>query len=135
MKINYDSSRGSALVRSIVLIAVSIVIFLVVVLSYRSGAAQARDQRRLSDVKQIAGALKLFYDYNLKYPPSVENQPKDITKYLEFWPQAPNADGDCSREQNVYTYRQTDNGDSYVLGFCLGKSSSGFSAGYHEYKP
>ncbi|HYE22325.1 MAG TPA: hypothetical protein VD998_01905 [Verrucomicrobiae bacterium] len=131
----YQNQNGLAIIKTVVLVTGSIILALVIFMSVMSANAKARDVRRISDIKQITDALKLYYDYNQRYPETVENQPKDITKYMQYWPQAPNADGGCTKENNQYKYQQTEGGQSYVLSFCLGKGANGYAAGYYQIKP
>jgi hypothetical protein len=133
---NKNPQAGAALIRNIVLALSVIIILTVVLLGFRAGRIQARDTQRLSDVRQIQSALKLFYDYNQKYPEAVGKQPKDIIGYMNYWPQAPTpTDGSCTDAQNQYVYDQLDRGESYVLSFCLGTNVEGNAAGFYQLKP
>lgn len=132
----HQNNLGIALIKSIVIIFTLVAILLTLGLAFRSARIQARDARRVADVKQIMDALKIYYDYNQKYPSVIEGQPKDITRYLEYWPQAPTpADGNCNELVNQYKYEQLANGESYKLSFCLGKGADGYAAGFYEVKP
>ena len=94
--------------------------------------ASARDQERFQDVKQVAAALKIYFNENGFYPSDNGlGMASDLGNYLDFWPNAPKPDGSCSKNQNTYSYVQILSGSDYQLNFCFGQTISGFSAGVH----
>jgi hypothetical protein len=108
-------------VEFLILIIILLVTGIVVSTAFFSARVEAKDQRRLADVTQIEKALSLFFQENGFYPSSQNNTPSRINEYLDFWPQAPKADGNCSSTQNNYIYSQKAGGDDYLLTYCLGK--------------
>lgn len=92
--------------------------------------AQARDARRLAEVRQMMTAFELFYNDKGVYPDALSQ----ITPtYISVMPVAPTADGSCTTEQNNYQYQGA--GKNYSLTFCLGDSAGGYSAGIHTLSP
>ena len=130
------NSSGFVLLRSIVLVLSILVLVIAAIMGIASGRGQARDARRVADIKQVSEALKVYYENNQKYPEDMSSQPKDMANYLEFWPKSPTpSDGSCTKEVNNYFYQQLDNGESYVLGFCIGHAVGGFDSGYYRINP
>jgi hypothetical protein len=131
-----SSQRGYITLKMIVLLFSTLIVFFVVAEAIKDGRADARNRRRVDDIVQIQKALKIYYDYHDIYPDSIEGEPKNITRYLEFWPKAPQpADGTCDTASNEYVYKQLDGGNSYHLYFCLGGKTKGFSPGYYQLGP
>ncbi len=92
-------------------------------------ASTSRDRNRLSDVRQFASALELYFNDFSKYPTSLSQL---APLYLTTVPTAPSpADGSCSYVQNTYMYTQLNGGNNYNLTFCMGGASAGYSAGAH----
>lgn len=90
------------------------------------------DPRRLADIRQLASALELYFNDNNSYPTGGLFQL--APNYITVVPSAPTpAGGSCSQSQNSYTYYSS--GSSYQLSFCLGASTSGYSAGVHVLSP
>lgn len=92
-----------------------------------------RDNIRIEDVQQINKAIKLYYnDKNPYYPKNLKDL---VPNYISKLPVAPTpADGDCSFYDNSYEYTLVSS-ESYVISFCLGNETSGYSAGYHTMNP
>lgn len=101
----------------------------VVLLSLSSARAKSRDAKRLADVRQIASALELYFNDKGRYPSSLSTlEPL----YISVIPTAPlPADGNCTQNQNQYTYVKISDRD-YKLTFCLGQYTSGYTGGAHE---
>lgn len=95
----------------------------------------SRDYKRMSDARQLASALELYYNDHNGYP---ENMQVLTPNYIGAIPTAPGpADSTCG-ELNNYSYtpegvktaNPTNNGfvyPKYSLTFCLGKETSGYS--------
>lgn len=84
------------------------------------------DAKRLSDVRQMASALELYYNDHNGYPYSLDVL---VPTYISAIPVAPKKSGSkCKASQNTYTYKYLSN-STYTLNFCLGKSISGLKAG------
>jgi hypothetical protein len=86
------------------------------------------DTQRISDIREMALALELYYNDNGSYPVSLAGL---TPLYLTTLPVAPTAEGACTAAQNTYTYIQLQSGTNYNLSFCLGSADAGFSAGAH----
>jgi hypothetical protein len=115
----------------VVLTTILVIVGIVVFLAYINAQSVANDKKRIGDVEQIQKALKLYFDENGFYPRSVAGIPQDIDKYLEAWPQAPDKEGNCTEDENRYTYSQRP-GTNYQVTFCLGGKAQGLSAGVHR---
>lgn len=86
----------------------------------------SRDQKRLTDVRQMASALELYFNDNNSYPQSLSQL---TPNYIIALPQAPTpTDGKCTATQNSYTYTFKA-ATSYSLTFCLGSTTGGVGAG------
>lgn len=102
----------------------------------QSARSMSRDAKRLSDVRQLASALELYFNDNNKYP----NELNDLTAtgqytYIGILPTPPTElDGTCTAEQNKYTYTLTAPSE-YRLTFCLGAQTGGYSAGVRALSP
>lgn len=97
-----------------------------------TSAINQRDAKRLADIRQIASALELYFNYYNAYPVTLESL---VPTYIGIIPSAPTpTDGTCSTSQNSYIYT-SQNSNNYLLTFCLGAASSGYSAGYHYLSP
>lgn len=77
-------------------------------------------------------ALEMYFNDNGKYPLSnqvISNISTESVVYMQSLPQAPfPADGDCSADDNSYKYL-SQNGDSYMIIFCLGSSIGNLNSG------
>jgi type II secretion system protein G len=61
-------SKGFTLIELLVVIAIIGILATIVLVSLNSARQKARDTRRISDVRQIALALEMYYDDNGAYP-------------------------------------------------------------------
>ncbi len=135
LKVKTSSKRkGFTLLEIFIVLAIIGILVTLAIVYSRGSSIKARDARRVTDIKKIQTALESFY-YNQGRYPAVEEFVSPLSFsgiiYLQKIPVAPNpADGDCSDEENVYVYEEAglNNGD-YILSFCLGSSSGGFSSG------
>lgn len=82
------NKKGFTLIELLVVIAVIGLLSTIVMVSLNTARMKARDARRLSDLKQIANALEMFYDATGSYPPDACN------------PDASNADINCNQTSN-----------------------------------
>lgn len=120
------------------LFVLACLLVLVSFVCYRDASRKkARDARRVSDIKQIQNALKLYYLDHGEYPnggiAKIENVClckdgfRKNCSYEEYSgtecflvPVAPTpADGKCTNENNSYFYKRL-SPDKYILRFCLG---------------
>lgn len=101
----------------------------VVLLALNSARAKSRDAKRLADVRQVASALELYFNDYSSYPARLSDLE---TKYIGVVPTAPTPqDGECTAVQNIYTYKLITN-NTYILTFCLGAQTGGYSAGVNS---
>ena len=92
-----------------------------------------RDAKRLSEIRNFASALELYFNDFNSYPPSLDSL---MPKYIGVLYTGPTpADGLCSTSQNNYTYNKLNGGSSYYLAFCLGQNSGGYNSGTHILSP
>lgn len=103
------------------------------------------DPTRLMYVWAITEALKLFYSDNGRYPmpatasttgPTPTDGTPSWSTFMPKWPQAllPPG-GTCTSAQNDYVYTQLNGGASYILTFCLGLATGGYTGGVHTATP
>lgn len=132
MKINY---RGFTLIELLVVVSIIAILSTLTVVYFETVRMSARDTRRLSDVKQIQLALKMFYN-DLGYYPTAITAGNSIanggTNYLLRIPSnpLPRADNGCTDED--YKYTQLENGQRYSLSFCLGDKTDDLDPGIHN---
>ena len=124
--------------RGFISIQLSIFIFIAAALvaasliAFGQAQALAHNQERISDIKQIQTALKIYFTDNGFYPPGNGlGGPSGMNNYLNFWPTPPQGIGSCSKTQNIYSYAEKSSGTDYELSFCLGTAVNGLSAGIH----
>jgi type II secretory pathway pseudopilin PulG len=125
------NSRVFGNLQVVILILIITILVMVVSLAYFNAQTAANDQKRLADIDQIQKALKFYYDENGFYPANDKGIPKDIETYLNFWPTAPSASRNCTKDQNNYTYTQRP-GTDYWVTFCLGSNQEGLRPGVHR---
>jgi len=63
--------RGFTLIELLVVIAIIGILSSIVVASLSGAKGSGRDAKRISDIKNIQLALALYYNDNLKYPPTL----------------------------------------------------------------
>ena len=128
---------GFSLVELLVVIAIIGILATLAVISLQQARKNARDAKRIADVKQIQTALELYFNDWQEYPSTLPfgsvsaSIATGTNVYMAVLPSAPSpADGACSSANNTYKYKgaETDNG-SYILSFCLGGKTGGLDAG------
>jgi len=62
------SQKGFTLIELLVVIAIIGVLATIVLVSLNTARSKARDTRRMSDLRQVALALEMYYDDNDAYP-------------------------------------------------------------------
>ncbi len=112
----------------------------------KSAQEKSRDAKRLSDIRQLAAVMELYFDDFDGYPASINGIPQGVTpNYIGLMPEAPTPiDGTCTSYYNSYWYTAegkatVKNGKtvypSYSLTFCLGEKTGGYSAGIAKFTP
>lgn len=139
MKLKMKISRKKAFTLVEILIAISIISIIAVisVVSLNSSRANSRDTKRVSDIRQMQTALRMYYNDYKRYPTTAEWGTKLATGssvYLESIPQAPGvADGDCGASSTAYIYES--DGKTYNIKFCTGSKVGDYVAGFKEATP
>jgi len=111
--------------------------------SLEQARQKARDNKRVSDIRQIQMALELYFnENNLQYPAGkniilgengamvltsngFSNNTANSTTYMSLIPQNPTPGG------TNYIYSQTNNGSNYTLTFSLEEATNEYTAGPH----
>ena len=121
--------KAFTLIELLVVIAIIAILATLAVVALQNSRASARDAKRLADVKQMQTALELYFNDNGSYPTSVTSTiATSGIVYMATIPTPPTpVDGDCTAENNSYTY--SSDGSTYSITFCLGKQISGLSSG------
>jgi len=132
--------KGFTLIELLVVIAIIGILATLAVVALQQARKNARDAKRIADVRQMQTALELFFNDNQYYPDSLgEYAAGQIgtgsTIYMNIIPTAPTpADGTCDNTSNPYTYSGTGTAvgsfwGSYNIDFCLGGQTGGMTAG------
>ncbi len=141
-----NNKKGFTLIELLVVIAIIAIIATLAVVALQSARANARDAKRVADVKQITTALALHMNAAGVYPDTVTaggmiRYPDNAsgTVYMEKVPAPPTpSDGDCIASTS-YVYVPVLNGDSenvaYTLTYCLGGTTGDLTAGIHTATP
>lgn len=120
---------GFTLIELLVVIAIIGLLASVVLLSLNSARAKSRDAKRVSDVRQIASAMELYFNDNNTYPTTYGPL---VPNYIGSWPTYPQpvADGTSCGSQTA-AYVVTGTASTYTVPFCLGAQTGGYAAGVH----
>ncbi|MFA7365335.1 MAG: FISUMP domain-containing protein [Patescibacteria group bacterium] len=116
------------LIELLVVIAIIGILATLAIVALQQARQNARDAKRVADVKQMSTALELFFNDNQAYPTTLE----ELTTggYMQILPTAPSvADGTCTPEENDYNYTVGTENSTYTLSFCSGKQVSDISPG------
>jgi uncharacterized protein (TIGR02145 family)/prepilin-type N-terminal cleavage/methylation domain-containing protein len=127
--------KAFTLIEIIVVVAIIGILFTLSLVSLTKSRSEARDSKRVADMKQVFNALDLFMYENGRYPTEDEFNdpsgklisPSSGAVLIGRMPEAPTpADGDCTPEDNNYTYEVNEEGNDYKIIFCTGKQASDF---------
>ena len=141
-----NNKKGFTLIELLVVIAIIAIIATLAVVALQSSRANARDAKRVADVKQMTTALALYMNAAGVYPDTVTAggmiRYPDVatgTVFMEEVPAPPTpSDGDCVASTS-YVYVPEENGDnenvSYGLTYCLGSATGDLTAGIHTASP
>ncbi len=133
---NNKNKKAFTLIELLVVIAIIGILATLAVVALQQARKNARDAKRIADVKQIQTALELYYNQVGSYPElasitannSIEH---NGTVYMAIFPSAPTpADGNCNSSTNQYSYTPTGTANSsYQLSFCLGNQVGNINQG------
>lgn len=102
-------NRGFTLIELLVVIAIIGILASIILASLSNAKTQARDAKRLSDIKEIQLALELYYDANTTYPTKISAANLVTPGYISVIPSDPSASGACVNDNssdigNCYAY-------------------------------
>lgn len=123
---------GFTLIELLVVVSIIAILSTLIVVYFNTAKMGARDARRLSDVKQIQLALKMYYNDVGIYPTAItpgNSIANGGVNYLLRIPSnpTPRADNGCADQD--YQYKQLESGARYSLSFCLGDKTDDLDAG------
>jgi len=126
-------SRGFTLIELLVVIAIIGLLSSVVLSSLSTARKKGRDARRVADLKQLQGALELYYSETNAYPAATSSL---APAYISVIPVDPSAAG------AAYTYVKSSDSNYYCLGATLeaavptpADSCNGASTGLNATEP
>jgi len=125
------NKKGFTLIELLVVIAIIGVLSTLAIIALGSARTKARDSKRMSDLKQIATALELYYGENNTYPVIITPgnslvSPDGLTTYMNKIPSnpTPRNDGTCPDKDYSYSVDNQITPKSYNISTCLGSSVS-----------
>ncbi len=129
------NNQGFSLIELLVVVAIIGVLATLTGVSMNNARRASRDPRRLSDIKQIQLALRLYYLDNGTYPSVVTGGGSIAaqgTSYLLRVPEnpLPQSDGNCPAAG--YRYHSLEGGQVFTLNFCLGTRADTLTAGQYS---
>ncbi len=137
-----QKKKAFTLIELLVVIAIIGILATLAVVALQQARSNARDAKRMADMKQIHTALELFYNENNRYPTQDEWNSGSIVSsssqetFMYNIPSAPTpADGDCQPASNTYTYIPLNDGANYTIDFCTGKQVSDLPQGAKQMTP
>lgn len=140
--ISNTKKRGFTLIELLVVIAIIGILATLAVVALQQARQNARDSKRMADMKQVQTALELFFNENGRYPTTDEWNSGTIVSsssqetFMYSIPSAPSpADGSCLEASNTYTYTPQNSGASYTIDFCTGKQVSDLPEGAKQMTP
>ncbi|MFA7050012.1 MAG: prepilin-type N-terminal cleavage/methylation domain-containing protein, partial [Patescibacteria group bacterium] len=137
-----QKQKAFTLIELLVVIAIIGILATLAVVALQQARQNARDSKRMADIKQLHTALELFANKYGRYPTTEEWNQGFIgssTENIIFMQNIPNAptpaDGNCLEASNTYIYIPQDNGATYTIDFCTGKQVSDLPEGAKQMTP
>jgi uncharacterized protein (TIGR02145 family)/prepilin-type N-terminal cleavage/methylation domain-containing protein len=122
------------LIELVVAVAILGLVVAATMISLDRVRSNARNLKRLDDIKQVQTALQAYFIDEHEYPPTISfgsefTGSSSATVYMRLLPNnpTPRTDGSCAG--NDYSYEVYDGGRSYKIEFCLSGSTGNLSAG------
>ena len=138
----FKQKRGFTLIELLVVIAIIGILATLAVVALQQARQNARDSKRMADMKQVQTALELFFNENGRYPTEEEwnsgiiESESSNNVFMYNIPSSPTpADGNCQSASNTYIYTPQNNGASYTIDFCTGKQVSDLPEGAKQMTP
>ena len=137
-----QKKKAFTLIELLVVLAIIGILATLAVVALQQARQNARDSKRMADMKQLQTAMELFFNENGRYPTTEEWNSGSIVSstsqetFMYSIPTAPSpADGDCLEASNTYTYVPQNDGASYTIDFCTGKQVSDLPEGAKQMTP
>ena len=128
-----NKKRGFTLIELLVVIAIIGILATLAVVSLQNARKNARDAKRIADVRQMQTALELYFNDWQEYPASssiTTSISSGTSVYMAVRPTAPiPADSSTCQSGTNNDYIYTKVGISYTITFCLGGNSGALDAG------
>jgi prepilin-type N-terminal cleavage/methylation domain-containing protein len=135
-------STGFTLIELLVVIAIIGLLASITLVALNEARENARNSRRISDMKQVQLALALRFDKDSSYPASLNFDSGDpITSedgsmvYLEQIPTNPEPRDDGVCGDSNYTYSTANANTTYEIEYCISEATGGITAGTHTATP
>ncbi|MCX6792619.1 MAG: prepilin-type N-terminal cleavage/methylation domain-containing protein [Candidatus Falkowbacteria bacterium] len=130
----FSKSKGFTLIELLVVVGIIAILSTLSFVFFDTARMSSRDARRVSDIKQLQLALKMYYNDTGIYPTTLTANSSITDKgknYLLRVPANPTPRADNGCVDQDYKYTQLENGQRYSLSFCLGDKTDDLDGGNH----